>query len=495
MPTSLSSACLAAIGLVGPALAQITFAPAAHFPAGRSPAGGASLDFDADGHTDVVVACRGDDALAFLRNLGPGAFAAPVVLALASNSNPEGVATGDFDRDGDLDLAVTLYGASQMQLVLGDGRGNFVAGATFAVGNEPSMIVATDFNGDGWLDVAINERGAGDVAVLLSNAAAGFAPAAFYPVGGETRDVVAGDVTGDGIPDLAVSSRDDRRIRVFVNLGNGVFQILRDISYGSQLRPHGLGMADMDRDGWLDIYSVSRGSVFAAPQVVLRFNGGNPWIGPINGAFAGVEPTGVCHGDFDLDGVIDIATCNSGSNDVSIMRNAGMGIFNRGVEIPVGTDPDCPTMLAVDLDHDTDIDLVTFNAASNDISVLLNATRVCQENLGFGGPGLARLSICGQPLATGRTADLRITGAAPNAPGWIAASLSFGQLPIFGGVLVPIGLELVLPFSTNASGEALLPQLRGGGGPAAVAVQVVLLDATQPQGFALSNAVRMRLLP
>ncbi len=357
------------------------------------------------------------------------------------------------------------------------------------------MIVTVDFDRDGWLDVAINERIAGDVAVLLSDQAGGFAPATYYAVGAETRDVTFGDVTGDGIPDLAASSRDDRRVRVFENQGDGTFQFLIDLGYGSQLEPHGLGMADMDQDGWLDFYSVSRGSVFEAPQVYLRFNGGNPWVGPINGAFAGVAPDGVCHDDFDLDGIIDIATCNADSNDVSVMRNAGIGIFNRGIEYPVGDSPDCSEMLAVDLDGDDDVDLVTFNEGGDDISVLENNLRLCQENLGYGGPGDAKLKVCGEPLATGATADLLVEDAAPNKFALLAASTSFSPTPFKGGTLVPLPFELLLPFRTDASGEISIPGIEGGGGPFDAYVQFIIVDLAQKRGIALSNAVTVVFLP
>jgi hypothetical protein len=238
------------------AVAQIDFAPSVAYPAGDRPSGGAALDFDLDGHPDVVVSVRGSDELAFLKGNGDATFAAPSYLALASNSNPEGIATGDFDHDGDVDLAVVLFGGEALQLVLANGDGTFAPGPQFELGNEPSMVVACDFNDDGWLDLAVNERGAGDVAVLFNDEAGGFGPAVFHAVGAETRDVAFGDLTSDGIPDLAVTSRDDRRVRLFKNLGDGSFQFLRDVSYGSQLEPHGLGMADMDGDGLLDLYSV-----------------------------------------------------------------------------------------------------------------------------------------------------------------------------------------------------------------------------------------------
>jgi hypothetical protein len=177
------------------------------------------------------------------------------------------------------------------------------------------------------------------------------------------------------------------------------------------------------------------------------------------------------------------------------MRNAGIGLFNEGIEFPVGENPDCPEMLAVDLDDDGDVDLATFNEGSNDVSVLENRVRVRQEDLGFGGPGSAKLSIVGEPFATGKSADLRVTGAAANRPAFLVASLTASPTPFKGGFLVPIGLEIIVPLVTDGAGEIALLDLGGGGGPLDVFLQALILDPAQTRGFAITNAVRLEVLP
>ncbi len=49
-------------------------------------------------------------------------FAPPTTLALANDSNPAGVASGDFDQDGDVDLAAVLYGAEQLARIIHEPR-------------------------------------------------------------------------------------------------------------------------------------------------------------------------------------------------------------------------------------------------------------------------------------------------------------------------------------------------------------------------------------
>jgi hypothetical protein len=134
-------------------------------------------------------------------------------------------------------------------------------------------------------------------------------------------------------------------------------------------------------------------------------------------------------------------------------------------------------------------------APGGDVSVQLNGTIFCQEDLGFGGPGKSVLLACGDPLATGGTGFIQLLNAASNTPAFLAVSLTRAAAPFKGGTLVPVPILALLTFTTDAAGEVLLPGVQGGGGPLNVYLQFVTVDAGQPQGFALSNAVKLQLLP
>jgi hypothetical protein len=66
--------------------------------------------------------------------------------------------------------------------------------------------------------------------------------------------------------------------------------------------------------------------------------------------------------------------------------------------------------------------------------------------------------------------------------------------PLKGGTLVPVPILLMVPLSTNASGDITLPGIQGGGGPLSVYIQTIVADGSQPAGFAFTNAVRVDLL-
>jgi hypothetical protein len=116
---------------------------------------------------------------------------------------------------------------------------------------------------------------------------------------------------------------------------------------------------------------------------------------------------------------------------------------------------------------------------------------LCQEGIGFQGPGPATLKVCGDDLSTGTTSLLEVTGAKPSTSGYLVADLVHTPFPIFGGTLVGF---TGFPVSTNPSGGLTLV-VPGGSGPADVYVQLVYLDLAIGQGLGFTNGVRIRVLP
>src|SRR5688572_27350438 len=71
------------------------------------------------------------------------------------------VAIGDYNGDGDRDLAVA--GSSGVSILLGNGAGGFSAGASVTAGSSPAAVVAADFDGNGTIDLAVANQGSNDV--------------------------------------------------------------------------------------------------------------------------------------------------------------------------------------------------------------------------------------------------------------------------------------------------------------------------------------------
>jgi len=120
---------------------------------------------------------------------------------------------------------------------------------------------------------------------------------------------------------------------------------------------------------------------------------------------------------------------------------------------------------------------------------------VCQDDLGFGGPGSSVLSLCGQALATGNTADLLLTGAPASTTVFLFVGVVNDPTPIEGGVLVPVPFLAMQVFATDSNGELSLPGVPGGGGPLTGYAQAIVVDGAQTLGYGFSNAIELDLLP
>lgn len=127
-------------------------------------------------------------------------------------------------------------------------------------------------------------------------------------------------------------------------------------------------------------------------------------------------------------------------------------------------------------------------------TISLELAEVCQEDLGFAGPGNVHVQVCGELLASGGEATLSLEGAPALAPTWLVAGLGAAPTPFKGGMLVPGPILLALPLAVNAAGTASVP-ISGGGGPFSVYVQAIVVDGGQANGYALSNAVRIDFAP
>jgi hypothetical protein len=179
---------------------------------GAGPSAIALGDFNNDGKQDLIVASQMDNALYEFLGNGDGTFQAPTAPINESGIGPVGIVAGDFNRDGQQDLAVVNQGSSTIVILVGNGQGDFTAGSqTLATDQSPFGIAIGDFNNDGSPDLATANYFGSDVTVWLSNGDGTFTQAATQPVGVYPSAAAIGDFNNDGNLDIAVTNRPGRR--------------------------------------------------------------------------------------------------------------------------------------------------------------------------------------------------------------------------------------------------------------------------------------------
>lgn len=141
-------------------------------------AGGGSFgltigDFNQDGSKDIATAnslASASDAVSVLLNNGNGTFGAKTDFP--AGTSPLGVANGDLNGDGKLDLITTDGSNARIMILPGDGAGNFGTAQPVNLKGTSSQIVVADFNNDGKFDLAATVPAASQPAILLNNCTA-----------------------------------------------------------------------------------------------------------------------------------------------------------------------------------------------------------------------------------------------------------------------------------------------------------------------------------
>lgn len=365
---------------------------------GDTPRNVIALDLDG-GLPELVTANRGDGSLSVLRR---GVADPPTIVG----PGPHGLAAGDLDGDGHVDLAVTLREADAVQ-VMRNVAGVLVPGALHQVGSVPGAIVVGDLDGDGELDLASADELGGTVSVVIGDGTGGAREHLRWPVMQQPTGLAI--VRGGGVPAvLAVLSAETSELlrldpRTGLTAPGGTAGVASAIA-----------AADLDRDGREEIIygagaqgtvgslvlgeGVRLTSQWRAPSVVTLAAvdvGGDGseeivvaladgdlaiWRGP-DDAFT-AEPLAIglnavrtiTRGDLDGDGLDDLVVSGLRGNSprtalVTLVQTEGsFSMVGGSVELPGGLD----RLLIGDIGGDgvTDIVVSTAPFASGPIAGL-----------------------------------------------------------------------------------------------------------------------------
>ena len=248
----------------------------------------------------------------------------------ASSNGVSSAAVADFNGDGILDVADVNEGLNTVSVLLGKGDGTFALTASSPkTGREPVSIAAGDFNSDGIPDLAVaNFQGGsgGSVTVLLGNGDGTFSTKATIPMAGLFGvGVRAGDFNGDGIPDLAVQVNDSPFFLIFLGNGDGTFTAGPAFPTVAALDPESFAIADLNRDGIQDLAVVSN-YTYANASIFLG-NGDGSFSATTSKPTVGLNSQFIVAGDFNEDGIPDLAVTNSLNHNVIVLLGNGDGTF------------------------------------------------------------------------------------------------------------------------------------------------------------------------
>ncbi len=345
-------------------------------------------DGDNDGANEVVAFSAGGIGLMSLRQLNSNLAAVPTGFSrtdYTTGPSPNAVSSGDFDGDGKFDLVVANANSNSVSIfhntTAAVGTISYSAKVDYPVGVTPVGVAVGDLDGDGKLDVAVANLNSNKISALRNTSAAigaiSFAAKEDFETGLYPWSVAIGDLDGDGKADLALSNSSSNTISVLRNTsaGTGNIGFATKVDYASGASPWIIAIGELDGDGKLDLAVANTNDNTVSVFKNTSTGAGNITYAPKVDYTVGSFPRSVIINDLNADGKADLAVTNQASNTVSILRNttaAGTINFATKVDYATGTGP--WSMAKGDLYGNGKVDLAIGNYNNGTVTVLKNTS-------------------------------------------------------------------------------------------------------------------------
>jgi hypothetical protein len=313
--------------LLGQGNGQFRAAPSGARAVPESPSEMVLGDFNSDNKPDLALASHDSYGVMLLLGEGNGNFAlapnSPVLMKDGNHPHTHGLATGDLNGDGKLDLVTANNADNDVAVVFGDGRGGFTRapGSPFPVSNAPYPLTLGDINGDGHLDIVAtstmhgNAQSSYSLTLLVNDGRGGFRRSQTPVRTADPWYVAIGDVNRDRHNDLVTTHWERNELTVLGGDGKGKFSELTGSPFDLRHKAWRVVLADVNRDGNADAVAA------AGDGVRVMLGNGQGGFKPAPGS---PFPTGrgawrLAIGDVNGDGKLDLATSNLESDSVTVL--------------------------------------------------------------------------------------------------------------------------------------------------------------------------------
>ncbi|MEG4230356.1 FG-GAP-like repeat-containing protein, partial [Microcoleus sp. N9_B2] len=370
------------------------FATQVTFPTGSNPLSISIADFNGDGKPDLATANFDSDTASILLNTTATGATTPTFapqVTLTTGDGPFGVSIGDFNGDGQPDLATANYGSANVSILLnttttGAATPTFATQITFATGTKSASVSIGDINGDGKPDLAVANAGSNNASILLNTTATGaatptFAPQVTFTTGAAPFGVSIGDLNSDGLPDLVVTNYGSNNVSILPNTtapGATTPNFATQVTFTTGAAPFGVSIGDFNSDGKPDLAVANTNSANVSILLNTTATGAATPTFATQVTFAtGSGPRLLSIGDINSDGKPDLAVANDFSNTASILLNttstgAATPTFAPQLTLTTGRYP--RSVSIGDFNNDGKPDLAVGNPGDNNAGILLNTT-------------------------------------------------------------------------------------------------------------------------
>lgn len=213
-------------------------------------------DFNADGSPDVVSLAFNSGRLTLLVGNKTSQFATGITTS--TQTSPWSVAIGDFNKDGKPDVVVPrISNTTNISVFLGTGMqaAPFQAAANYTAGTNPYWVATGDWNGDGNLDIAAANTMSNNVTLLIGSASGMMTVSGtMLGVGMRPEHIATADFNNDGLPDLVTANTVDNNISLLLAQDKApTYANAQSVNPGTGITPKWIATADLNGDGKMDM--------------------------------------------------------------------------------------------------------------------------------------------------------------------------------------------------------------------------------------------------
>ncbi len=294
-----------------------SFPSSSHYPNPWDFEGLVGVDYDGDSDLDCVA--LGYSRLFFYANDGEGALVLTDSIPYAFGGN-QGLVTADFNTDTYPDLAFSGYERDSVYVLLHNGSNGYLPAVPYASGDNPTKLILADVDNDNRADIIVGNRLTTEFRVLTGNSDGSFDPASAYVAGTDPMAIAAGDFDSDGWTDLAIACFQAQRLTIMHNNQDGTFALAGwfDNEYAVAV-----DAGYFDGDTHLDL-------AVTADDGYLRvlFGDGTGDFPDVTACRTDKPVYGYSTVDVDADSDIDVVYTNRDDRSLNVLRNNGSGSFS-----------------------------------------------------------------------------------------------------------------------------------------------------------------------
>ncbi len=414
-----------------------SFASRVDFATGTTPYGVAAADIDGDGKPEMITVNYNAHTVSVFRNtctagsVTTASFAAKVDFTTGATTYPLGICIGDIDGDGKQDVAVTTNNVNKVAVFRNTATsgsitsGSLAAKVDFTTGSLPRGIAMGDIDGDGKVDMVVANSNDNTVSVFRNTGSSGsitsgsFTAKVDYATGLYPYHLDLADLDGDHKPEIVVPNYSSNTVSVIRNSPPIAPPTVTNVSPnpsnpGTTVTITGTNFNTTPANN-IVYFGATKATVTAAGSNTLTAtvpvgvtyepvtvtNSASALTGFYSGGFiqsfdttnypttvigmapkvdlgAGTNSPDVMIADIDGDGKADIVTANENTDNISVYRNISAsgslssGSFATRVDFTAGNDPEA--IVVADFDGDGKPDIAAANYLSNTISIFRNTS-------------------------------------------------------------------------------------------------------------------------